>query len=211
VSVGSVVVVDAAVERLAGTRVTGKAFDDRAGLAAAVKAFQQAEAREVDFYLVATAQEEVGLKGARTSSFGIDPHVALAVDVTTANDVPGVEDQDVVVRVGAGPAIKVMDGKSGTGLITNPKVLELLRRAAERRGIPYQMEVLVGGTTDATAIQLAREGVPTGAVSIPTRYVHSPVELLDLADLYYAAKLVLAFYEDLAPEWLLEAKGRRLK
>ena len=211
ISNGSIIVPDVTVERLSEYRVTGKAFDDRAGLVVGVKAFQQADPRDVDFVLVATVQEEVGLKGARTSSYWIGPHVALAVDVTTANDVPGVEEQDAVAKLGRGPAIKIMDGRSGSGLITSQKVLELLIKVAEENNIPYQAEVLPGGTTDATAIQLTREGVPAGTISIPTRYIHSPVELLDLRDLYYAVKLASAFFGALTPEWIEEARGRRIK
>ncbi|MEM4035350.1 MAG: M42 family metallopeptidase [Fervidicoccaceae archaeon] len=208
---GSIVVVDAPVERLAGTRVTGKAFDDRAGLVVLARVFREIEPREVDVVAVATVQEEVGLKGARTSAFWVEPHVALAVDVTAANDLPGVEPQDAVAKLGQGPAIKIMDGRAGSGLISNPKLVELLRKTAKERGIPHQPEVLPGGTTDATAIQLNREGVPATTVSIPTRYIHSPVEVLDLEDLVNAIELVKAFYENLTIDLIDRIRGYRIK
>jgi len=208
---GSPIIPDITVEKLYGTRVTGKSFDDRAGLLVGLRTFIESEPVDVDFVLVATVQEEVGLKGARTSAFSINPHIALAVDVTTANDVPGVEEQDAVAKLGEGPAIKIVDGRSGTGLITNPKILSRLKDVAKKNNIPYQAEVLPGGTTDATIIQLNREGVPSGVISVPTRYIHSPVELLDLKDLYYSIELAKAFYESLDVEWIDEVRGQVIK
>jgi len=208
---GSPIVLDVQTTRLAGSRVTGKAFDDRSGLAVALKAFADSDPKEVSFVLVATVQEEVGLKGAKTSSYGISPDVALALDVTTANDVPGVEPQDAVVKLGAGPAVKIMDGPAGRGMIANARVLELLKRVAAERGIPIQAEVLPGGTTDASVIQLNKEGVPAGVISIPARYIHSGVEVVDLGDMENAYRLLLGFYEYLTPEWIRSAKLLRIK
>jgi putative aminopeptidase FrvX len=211
VETGSPIVADAPFTRLGGHRVSGKAFDDRAGLVVALASYRAANVSEIDFYFVATVQEEVGLKGARTSSFSISPDIALAVDVTTANDVPQVEEQDMVVKLGKGPAIKIVDGRSGSGLITNPGLLRKLKETAETEGIPYQAEVLPGGTTDASVIQLSREGVPSGAVSVPTRYIHSPVEVLDLRDLYNSVRLITAFYHRMEPKWIDELRERILK
>lgn len=208
---GSPIVIDAATTRLAGTRVTGKAFDDRSGLTVALRSFADSDPRDVSFVLVATVQEEVGLKGAKTSSYGISPDVALALDVTTANDVPGVDPQDAVVKLGAGPALKIMDGPAGRGMIANQRVLELLKRVAAERGIPVQAEVLPGGTTDASVIQLNKEGVPAGVISIPARYIHSGVEVLDLKDLENAYKLLMGFFESLTPAWIEGVKLQKLK
>ncbi len=208
---GSPIVPEARFTRLAGYRVTGKAFDDRAGLVAGLIAFIEAEAEAIDFYFVVTVQEEVGLKGARTSAFSVKPDVALAIDVTTANDVPKVEEQDRVAILGKGPAIKIMDGRMGSGLIANKQVVDLLRLAAEEKKIPYQMEVLPGGTTDASIIQLSREGVPSGAISIPTRYIHSPVEVLDVRDLHNTALILEAFYNKLTPEWIEDVRESIIK
>jgi endoglucanase len=132
-------------------------------------------------------QEEVGLRGARTSSYGIDPEVGIAVDVTGSGDTP--EARKLAMKLGAGPCIKVMDG----GMLSHPGINNMLIEAAESNSIPYQMEVLPGGTTDAMAIQLARSGVPASCVSIATRYIHTPSEMVDLDDVENAVKLFLAF------------------
>lgn len=208
---GSRIVFDYSFKKLSGYRVTGKAFDDRSGLVAALKAFVEVEPKSVDIYFVATVQEEVGLKGARTAAFQISPDIALALDVTTANDVPEAEEHEQVAKLGKGPAIKIMDGRSGSGLITNPSVLKKLVEVAKAKGIPYQAEVLTGGTTDSSAIQLNKEGVPAGTISIPSRYIHSPVEVIDLKDLHYSTELLKAFYESLTPEWIDSIKERVIK
>ena len=208
VEVGSTIVIERTVERLgkSSDMVTGKAFDDRVGVADMIRAFKDADGFEPNLYAVATVQEEVGLKGARTSAYSIGPDVALALDVTAANDVPGVDEKDYVARVGGGPAIKVMDGRSGGGLIAHPAVKKMLIEAAKSEGIPYQLEVLPGGTTDASIIALTREGVPAGVVSIPTRYIHSPVEALSLRDAVNSARLVVAFTRKATASWIEEVK-----
>ncbi len=212
ITVGSVVVIERTVERLGNEdRVSGKAFDDRVGLAVMIHAFMEADKLESDLYAVATVQEEVGLKGARTSAFSISPDVALALDVTIAADVPGVEESAQITGLGKGPAIKVMDGRSGGGLITHPEVKKMLISIAREEGIPYQLEVLPGGTTDAAIIALNREGVPAGVVSIPTRYIHSPVEVLSLEDTVNAVKLTKRFAEKATPDWITSIKGVKVK
>ena len=211
VTIGSVAVMDRDVVRLGGDTVSGRAFDDRIGVTVLVEAFKALEDHEVDVYAVATVQEEVGLKGARVAAFAIEPHVALAIDVTVANDIPGVPEHEWVTRVGKGPAIKIMDGRSGSGLIAHPAVRELLIKAAEEEKIPYQLEVLPGGTTDASIIQLNKEGVPAGTISVPTRYVHSPIELLSLEDALNTVKLVLAFTKRITREWIEKNLKREIK
>jgi len=203
VKVGSVIVFDREVARLGGSdRVTGKAFDDRVGVASLIymlKLLNKVE-HEANVYAVFTVQEEIGLKGARVSAFSINPDVGIAVDVTIANDIAGVDEKDWITQLGKGPAIKIMD----RGNISHPKVKELLIRVAEKENIPYQLEVLTGGATDAAAIQLAREGVPVGTVSIPTRYIHSPIEVLDLNDAVNSSKLLAAFAKEITREWVKE-------
>ncbi|MEM1696416.1 MAG: M42 family metallopeptidase [Desulfurococcaceae archaeon] len=211
VRVGDVLVFDREVVELTGTRVTGKAFDDRVGLVTLIKAAQLLEKPKVDVYFVATVQEEVGLKGARTSAFAISPDVAVAIDVTIASDVPGVAKNEWYTRLGKGPAIKVADGRSASGLIVHPKVFDLLIWVAEKHKIPYQVEVIPGGTTDASIIALNKEGVPAGTISIPARYIHSPVEVVDLSDVYNAALLTKHFAEEVTADWLREVKGTIVK
>jgi putative aminopeptidase FrvX len=183
---------DRRLAALAGDRVTGKAFDDRAGgavLATALKAMAGLDLKAT-VMAVFTVQEEVGLKGAKTSAFGLNPDVGLAIDTCIPGDHPGIKKTDSAIQIGRGPAITVMDA-GGRGVITHPRVLEWLRETAKARGIPYQMDVTERGTTDATAISLTREGIPSGVISIATRYIHTPVELLSLKDLEASAELVV--------------------
>lgn len=197
--------------RIGFKRATGKAFDDRVGVLVAVEAFKRLAQQQpqADLYLIIASQEEVGLKGARTAAYAINPDVAIALDVTIAADVPGVEESKYISRVGKGPAIKVVDGKQATGTLANRKLIELLVKVAEEEKIPYQIEVATGGTTDATAIQLTREGVAVATISIPTRYIHSPVELLDLEDVYNAIRLVVAAIQRIDKRWVEENVPRK--
>ena len=212
IEVGSPIVIERTVERLAlNNIVTGKAFDDRVGLAVLAHVLMEVEDPPVDFYAVATVQEEVGLKGARTSAFSISPDIALALDVTIAADLPGVSEQDQLSKVGGGPSITVMDGRAGSGIIANPHIKNRLVEIAERLKIPYQLEVLSGGTTDASIIALNKEGVPAGVVSIPTRYIHSPVEVLSLEDCVNAVKLVKEFVAESTPDWIESIRYRVVK
>lgn len=170
-----------------GQRLVAKAMDDRIGCAVLLEVLRKLNGSPHDVYFVFSVQEEVGLRGARTSAYGIDPEVGIAVDVTGSGDTP--EAHKMAMKLGAGPCIKVMDG----GMLSHPGINDLLIKAAESQGIPYQMEVLSGGTTDAMAIQLARSGVPASCVSIATRYIHTPSEMVDLDDVENAVKLFLAF------------------
>jgi putative aminopeptidase FrvX len=140
-------------------------------------------------YAVGTVQEEVGLKGAKTSAFELRPDVALATDVTIPGDHPGIEKKDSALEIGKGPVITIADA-SGRGLIASEKVVTWLAETAQEFEIEVQMEVSGGGTTDATAIQLTREGIHTGLISVATRYIHSPVEVLSIRDLEASADLI---------------------
>jgi putative aminopeptidase FrvX len=168
-----------------GQRLTAKAFDDRIGCAVLVQTLQELKATPHDVYFVFTVQEEVGLRGALTSAFGVEPDVAIAVDVTLSGDTP--EAWPLAISLGAGPAIKVKD----RGMLAHPGVKDWMAATAERLSLPYQFEVLEGGTTDAMAIQTSRAGVAAGVLSIPTRYVHTPSEMIDYNDVQNAVKLLL--------------------
>ncbi|MHC1585133.1 MAG: M42 family metallopeptidase [Candidatus Syntropharchaeia archaeon] len=180
--------IDREMKRLINERVTGKAFDNRAGVVMAVEALKRMET-DVEVYLVGTIQEEVGLKGAKTSAFGIEPDVGIATEVTIPGDHPGIEKKDSPIEIEKGPAITVADA-SGRGIITPEPVLRWLRETAEKSGIEYQLGVSSGGTTDASAIFLTRSGIPSGVISVPCRYIHSPVEVLSLRDLDRCAELI---------------------
>jgi endoglucanase len=178
-----------------GNILASKAFDDRVGICVIVETMKNLAKRrpKANVYGVADVQEEVGCRGAQVAAFKIAPNMAIAIDVTPAGDIPGVAEKDQVAKVGAGPAIKVMDVSGGglLGLISHLKVRELLVSTADEEKIPYQMEVLPRGSTDAATIHLTREGVPSGVISIPTRYAHS-YELLDVNDVVNAVKLLTA-------------------
>jgi endoglucanase len=192
--VGNAVGFDQKYAKIGNDIVIGKAFDDRVGCAVMIEALKLLEKSDCTIYAVGTVQEEVGLRGAGTAAFSIEPDIAIALDVTVAGDVPGVREIDTTIKMGKGPALTVTD----SGLITHPKVLRLLLETAEENKIPYQLETGLMGTTDAARISLTREGVPSGTVSIGTRYIHSPIGMLSLKDAESSAKLTAAAIERIA-------------
>ncbi len=167
-----------------GERLVAKAFDDRIGCAILIQSILNNTVSPHEVYYVFTVQEEVGLRGAVTSAYGVEPDVAIAVDITLTGDTP--EAQPMAVALGAGPAIKVKD----RGMLAHPAVKDWLVDTAKRLGIPYQLEVLEMGTTDAMAIQTSRAGVAAGVISIATRYAHTPSEMIDFADVQGAVSLI---------------------
>ena len=169
-----------------GKRMVAKSMDDRIGCAVMIEALRTLKTSPHELYFVFTTQEEVGLRGATTSAFGVDPDLGLSVDVTGTGDTP--KGSKMEVALGKGPAVKVKDG----GMLADPRIVNWMIRTAEKAKIPYQREVLEGGTTDARAIQVARAGVPAGCLSVPTRYVHSPSEMVDTGDVQNSVKLLVA-------------------
>jgi putative aminopeptidase FrvX len=169
-----------------GKRIVAKSLDDRIGCAVAIQALRKLGRTANDLYVVFTTQEEVGTRGAQTSAYGVDPDLGFSIDVTGCGDTPGARHFDV--GLGKGAAIKIRDG----GMLSDPRIVKWMTRAAERNRIPYQREVLVGGTTDARAMQLVRGGVPVGCVSIPCRYVHTASEMVDMSDVEAAVRLIVA-------------------
>jgi endoglucanase len=169
-----------------GDRLVAKTMDDRIGCATLIETLRKLRRCAHDVYFVFTVQEEMTLAGAGTSAYGLNPDMALAVDVTDTGDMP--EANHMAVSLGDGPAIKVQD----SGMVAHAGVKELMVRRAKEARIPYQLEVLTSGTTDAMAIQMVREGIPTGCLSIPCRYLHSPSEMVDYGDVQNSVKLLLA-------------------
>ncbi len=173
-----------------GERLVSKAMDDRIGVAVLVEALRQIRSQGIDspheIYTVFSVQEEVGLRGATTAAFGLQPDIGLALDVTASGDTP--KGLRMAVALGKGPAIKVRD----QGMLSDPRLVNWMAETAEKAGLPYQLEVLERGTTDARAIQIAAAGVPSGCISIPCRYIHSPSEMVDYSDVQNAVKLVVA-------------------
>jgi endoglucanase len=168
-----------------GRRLISKAMDDRIGCAILIETLRRLGDTTCDAYFVFSVQEETTLSGARTSAYGIEPELAIAVDVTDTGDTP--ESTPMAVSLGEGPAIKVQD----SGMIAHPKVRDMMVEAAKAAEIPYQMEVLVAGTTDAAGMQLVRAGVPAGCLSVPCRYVHSPSEMVDEGDVAQGVELLV--------------------
>ena len=177
--------------------VIGKAFDDRIGCAIMIEVLKHIGKTDCTICAVGTVQEEVGLRGATTAAFGIDPDVAFALDVTVAGDVPGVKEFESSLKMGKGPTLTVSD----SGLITHPKVLRLLMNTAEEKKIPYQLETGLMGTTDAARISLTRQGVPSGTVSVAARYIHSPTSMLSLKDAENATKLTIAAIKNIQTQF----------
>ena len=187
IAIGTPVTLDRRLQPLLDNKITGKALDDRAGVAMLIEALKHTQSSATIFF-VGTVQEEVGLKGARTSAFHLEPDVALVGETAVASDHPGGKKMDSSLGLGKGPAITVADA-SGRGIIASHHVLSWLRSTADTHHIPYQLEVSKGGTTDAAAIHLTKEGIPSGVISIPTRYLHSGVEVLSLVDLEQGTEL----------------------
>ncbi|NDJ52927.1 MAG: M42 family metallopeptidase [Chloroflexi bacterium] len=171
-----------------GDRLSAKSMDDRIACAVQVEVMRALKDVEGpnDIAFVFSVQEEVGLRGARTAAFSIEPDLGIAIDVTRAGDTPKASTLDQGVSLGKGPAIKIMDSR----FLANPEVIQLMDEAAARTEIATQREVLTGGTTDANAIQLVRAGVKSGCLSIPCRYVHSVSETVDLKDVKGAVTLL---------------------
>ncbi len=190
ISIGDPVVYDLAFKAMTGDIACSRAFDDKVGAFAVIEAMRllKGDKLRASVFSVATVQEEIGLRGATTSAYAVDPDVGIAVDVCHATDHPEVSKVKVgEVLLGKGPVIH-------RGANANRKVVDLLKKAAKEENIPFQMKAIARGTgTDANAIQLTRKGVATGLIGIPLRYMHTPSEVVSLADVENTAKLLAAF------------------
>lgn len=173
-----------------GSKVVSKALDNRAGCAMLLQAMSEIKKCPNDLYFVFTVQEEVGLRGAKTAAFAIEPDVAVALDVTDTGDTP--DAPVMAVKLGGGAAIKVMD----RSIMCDAEVRAKMIETAKKNKIPYQLEIMTDGGTDAGAIHLTRAGVKTGGISVPTRYVHSPSEMADTNDIENCVKLLSEFAMD---------------
>jgi endoglucanase len=203
--VGDAGVIDAGLVQLGGDRIASRSVDNRIGAFVVLEALRLlAEQRpSAQVAAVATTQEEIGYSGggARTSAYSLDPQLALVVDVTFATDAPGIEKKEVGEhKLGGGPVLT-------RGSASHPLVFERLVAVAEREGIPHSIAALPKYTsTDADAIYLSRSGVATGLISVPNRYMHSPNEIISLADLEATARLIAAFCRDVGTvdRWIPE-------
>ncbi len=172
-----------------GKMLMAKAWDDRIGVAAAIEVLKELHGKSHPntVFAVGTVQEEVGLRGAGTSAYEVNPDVAFAIDVTIAADTPGSEDSDFAEKCGKGPSISVMDGS----LLPNPRLRDLVIETAEENKIPYQLGSLTKGGTDGGRIALTRAGIPTITLSVPSRYIHSHNSIIHLDDYLNLVRLLV--------------------
>ena len=175
-----------------GDAISTKSLDNRMGVFVMIEAVRKAKTHGVEILAVASTQEEVGLRGAQVAAQHLEPDLGIALDVTLANDVPGASGHSEVTRLGRGTAIKVMDHS----VICDFRIVNTLRDLAEKKKIPFQMEVLTKGGTDTAAIQRAGRGVPAGCISIPCRYVHSVIEMCHRKDIQASINLLAAFLSE---------------
>ena len=200
VQLGDVATYQVEYEALLGDRVAARGFDNKVGsfvVAEALRLLKDDGGLDpgVGVYAVATVQEEIGLRGARTSSFSIDPQTGLAVDVNHAIDTPGLSKSRYgQLDLGKGPSVM-------RGANCNPVVFRTITQAAKDDNIPYQVDVAPGGTgTDANAMQISRGGMATGLLGIPLRYMHTPCEVLSLTDVENCARLMAAYCRRIKPD-----------
>jgi putative aminopeptidase FrvX len=193
VHIGDAASFDTKFIRIGKDVVVGKAFDDRVGCAIMVEVMKRLPKVDCNVYAVGTIQEEVGLRGATIAAFQVAPDVGIALETTIAGDTPGVGEGEAPAKMMEGPVLTVADA----GLIAHPKVLKLLIDSAKEHRIPYQLETGIRGATDASKIALTREGVPSGVISVPARYIHSPAALLSLDDVEKAVQLAVVTIENI--------------
>ena len=191
VSIGDIVTFDSICTDL-GESFVGKAFDDRAGLFAIIEGARAVRHFSCDLYLVAAVQEERGLRGAQCAAFSVAPDIAIALEGTIANDLPGTPPHKRLATQNRGPELRIVDGR----VIADRGLVDYLGKLAEKRNIPHQLVVKSAGTTNATAIQTSRGGVRVAAISMPVRYIHGPNGIIRKSDIEQSVKLVAAFLEN---------------
>ena len=191
IRIGDMVTMDRNFQTM-GDLFTCKSMDDRCAVFVMIEAVKAAGDHDVDVYAVATVQEEIGLRGASAAGAGIAPDFCVALDVTLANDFPGIPAEYCVTKLGDGTAIKVMD----SSLICHPKMVSHFEELAVQHGIKYQMELLTAGGTDAGGVQRLHGGIPSFTLSIPTRYIHTVNETVHKDDVQASIDLLARYIED---------------
>ena len=199
IEVGDQIVFEANYTKYNDDTVLARAVDDRIGCYAMIKVMEKLSKNvNATVYAVGTCQEEVGLKGARVAAFRIDPQYAFVLDTTIAGDTPQIKETESILKIGAGPAITIAEA-AGRGLISHPKVREQIIAAAKKHNIPYQIDVVEGGMTDGAMIYMTREGIPTGVISIPCRYIHTPSAMFSRKDVDNSVDLLVKTISEFAP------------
>jgi len=200
VEIGDQIIFEPNAGVLNGDMCYGKAADNRISCYALVKVLEKlSNDINAEVFGCATAQEEVGLKGGKTSSFKVNPDFALVIDTTVAGDMPGIEEKVSALKLGKGAAITIVEA-SGRGTIVSGKVRKLMIDAAKKSKIDYQLDIIDGGMTDGAVIYTNREGILTGIISIPTRYIHAPTSVFNMKDINSAVNLAVKTIEKAAKE-----------
>jgi putative aminopeptidase FrvX len=190
VDIGDMVTMDRSMVQV-GNNLMSRAMDDRINVFVMLETLRQLGEHQCDVIAVATTQEEVGLRGAQTATYGVEPDIGVALDVTVAGDSPGVDKQDRVTRLGDGIAIKAFDSSH----IPNYKLVRHFRDIAEQNEIKHQVEILSRGGTDAGAMQRTRAGIPVITISMPTRYLHTVNEMVSIDDINAGIQLLVRYLE----------------
>jgi len=192
--IGTVGVFDVEFAELGEGYVRGKALDDRAGCAVLVEVFKALKDSPYNFVAVGSVQEELGMRGAHTAAYQVDPDYGLALEGTFAADVPGTRPDRTSAKLKGGPVITIMDRT----VLTDPTVLKTLVNAGREKGIPFQFKKVPTGGTDAGAIHLTKAGVPSGTVAVPCRYIHGPAAVAHIDDLRNTVSLVTEFIKSIS-------------
>ena len=191
ISVGDFITRQGSVDRLLGERVTGRGFDNRVGCLVMTEIAKRSDKFKGTAYFVGTVKEEIGLIGVRGSAFSINPDVLVALDTSIAGDVPGISKPEVPLTIYDGPALDIKDAMS----IIHPKVKKWVKETAEKNKIKLQFDVMSGGATDASVTPTIREGIPSGALNVPVRYIHTPIEVADMKTVEHTVKLGVKMLE----------------
>lgn len=191
VKTGDTFAVVSSLRRIGAHGAAGRPIDDRIGCAILIETAKRVKASKCDVYYTFTVQEEVGCRGSKTAAYAIMPDIAVAVDITKTGDTPGAG--RMAVKLGGGAAIKVKD----TSVICDPKLVGEMAEICKKRGIKHQLEILTRGGTDTSSMQSAGAGSRAGCISIPTRYAHTPLEMIDMRDVEACTALAVAVAEEL--------------
>ena len=192
VNIGDFVTIKTDVEKLLGTRVTGHAFDNRIGCLVMIETAKRLKKFKGTVYFVGTVKEEIGMIGVRGSAFSVNPDVMVALDTGIAGDTPGIQESEVPTKMNAGPSLDIKDSIS----VISPKVKKWVKDSADALKVKLQFDIMTGSATDASIVPTIREGIPAGALTVPTRYVHTPVEVADMNDVEDCVKLCVKMVEN---------------
>lgn len=196
VDIGMMGVFDVEFEELGEDYVRGKALDDRAGCAVLAAVFKTLKDSPYNLVAVGSVQEELGMRGARTAAYQVDPNYGLALEGTFAADVPGTRPDRMSSKLKGGPVITIMDKT----VMTDPTILKTLINMGHEKNIPFQFKKVPVGATDAGAILLTKSGIPSGVVAVPCRYIHGPAAIAHMEDLRNTASLVVEFIKNISAD-----------